>query len=76
MVQRAINVEVKTGLRSIIEVWDLDIYCPRGHPLFNSITFKVQTQETYVKNFSRLEEPKTKDLKSILLCTNMAKLSK
>ena len=37
IVQKAINVKVKVGLRSSIIVWDLDARCPRDyHPSHNT----------------------------------------
>ena len=50
MVQKIVKVEVKAGLRSSTMVQDLDIRCPKDHNPFNSITSKVQTQETTAKD--------------------------
>ena len=41
MVQKAVNAEVKAGLRFNTMVRDSDIRCPKGHRLFNSITTKM-----------------------------------
>ena len=43
MVQKTVNAEVKSGLRSSTMVWDLDIHCLKGHRLSNSTASKVQT---------------------------------
>ena len=43
MVQKAINVEARAGLRSTTMVQNSDICCPRGHRLSNNTTSKVQT---------------------------------
>ena len=61
MVQRAVNAEAKTGLRSSTMVWNLDACCPRGHRLSHNTFSKVQTQGS--KDSSRSKEPKPKDLK-------------
>ena len=45
MVQKAVNVEAKTGLRSSTMVRDSDICCPEDHRPSNNTTLKVQTQE-------------------------------
>ena len=60
MVQRAVNVEAKAGLRSSIMVRDSDICCLRDHRPSNSTASKVQTQETTIKDFY-LEELKVKE---------------
>ena len=65
MVQRAVNAEVKAGLRSSTMVWDLDIYCPRGHRPSNNTTSKMQTQGTTAKDSFRPEKPKAKEIKSV-----------
>ena len=55
MVQRAVNAEVKAGLKSSTMVRKLDARCPRGHrPSYNTSS-KVQTQGTTAK------EPYTKE---------------
>ena len=43
MMQRAVNVEAKAGLKSNIIVQDLDICCSRGYHLSNIIAAKVLT---------------------------------
>ena len=63
MVQRAVNVEAKAGLRSNTMVQKLDIRCPRGHRLSHNISLKVQTQGTTAKE-SRTEESRPKEVKS------------
>ena len=70
IVQRAINAEAKAGLKSTIMVQDSDICCPWGHRLFNNTASKMQTQGIIANNFSRLEEFKTKDPKSVPPCDN------
>ena len=41
MIQRAVNVKAKAGLRSIILVRDSDIRCPRGHCPYNNTASKM-----------------------------------
>ena len=72
MVQRAINMEAKAGLRSSIMVRDLDICCLRGYRSSNNITSKMQTQRTTAKN-SHPEESKVKEAR---LTLSQAKASK
>lgn len=72
MVQRAVNIEAKTGLKSNIMVRDLDIYCLRGYRLFNNTAAKVQIQKTTVMD-SCLKKANAKNLKPILPYTNVAK---
>ena len=43
MVQKVVNAKAKVGLRPIIMVRDLDIYCPQGHRSSNNTASKVQT---------------------------------
>ena len=57
MVQRAVNAEAKTGLRSSTMVQDLDICCPQGHRLSYNIFLKVLIQGTTTK------EPRTKEFR-------------
>ena len=64
MVQKAINVKAKAGLRSSIMVRDSGIHCPKGHRPSNSIALKVQTQGSTAKD-SHQEKPKVKEVKSI-----------
>ena len=63
MVQRAVNVETKAGLRSSTIIRDLDARCPRGHRPFHNTSSKVQTQDSSHKDSPHSEEPKSKDLK-------------
>ena len=62
MVQRAVNVEAKAGLRSSTMVRDPDICCPKNHRPFISITSKMKTQKTTGKKpkpeESRPKKPK------------------
>ena len=76
IVQRAVNIEAKTGLKSIIIIQDSDIHCPQDHCSFNNTTSKIQIQEITAKNFSHLKEPKTKDPKLVFLHDNTAKPAK
>ena len=76
MVQRAINAEAKTGLKSMIMVQDLDIRCLQGHYPSNSIALKMQTKEIIVKD-SHLEELEVKEIKLTLFSsTEASELSK
>ena len=74
MVQRAVNPEVKAGLRSSSMVRNLDACCPRGHRLSYNTFSKVQTQGS--KNSSHPKEIKSKNLKSALSHDNVAELPK
>ena len=74
MVQRAINAEAKTGLRSSTMVRDLDACCPRGHCLSYNTSSKVQSQGC--KDSSCSEEPKSKDPKLAPSHDNAAKPAK
>ena len=74
MVQKTVNTEVKAGQKSSIMVRDLDIYCLRSHRSSNSIASKVQTQGIITKDFSRPEELKAKEIKSVY--ANVAEPSK
>ena len=76
MVQKTVNTKVKTGLKSIIIVQDLDICCFSGYCPSNNITSKTQIQKTTTKDFSRPEKPKTKDLKSASLYNDIVELAK
>ena len=72
MVQKTVNAEVKTGLRSNTIVWNLDAYCLRGYrPSYNT-SLKMQTQGSNNKDFSRSEKPKSKDPKPAPLRNNAA----
>ena len=76
IVQKAVNVKAKAGLRSTIMIWDSNICCPRGYYLFNNTASKVQTQETIAKDFSRPEKSKIKDSKSVPPCDGLAEPAK
>ena len=76
MVQKAVNIKAKVGLRSIIMVQNLDIYCSQGYRSFNNTALKMQTQGTIAKDFSHLEKFKIKDPKSALLHDNIAEPAK
>ena len=62
MVQRAVNAEAKTGLRSSAMVRDSDIRCLRGHRPSKSTASKVQIQGTSAKEPCP-EESRTKKAK-------------
>ena len=74
MIQKAVNVEAKVGLRSSTIVWDLNACCPRGHRLFHNTCFKIQTQSS--KNFSCSKETKSKDPKLALSYDDAAEPAK
>ena len=62
MVQKAMNAEVKTGLRSSTMVGDSDAYCLKGHrPSYHTFS-KVQTQGITAKK-PRTKEPRPKKVK-------------
>ena len=63
IMQRAVNAEVKAGLKSSTIIQDLDIRYPRSHRSSNSTTSKVQTKEITTKD-SHPEEPKVKKTRS------------
>ena len=63
MVQKAVNVEAKTGQRSSTMVRDLDARCLRGHHPFHNTSSKVQSQGSNNKNSFYSKEPKPKDPK-------------
>ena len=67
MVQKAVNMEVKAGLRSSIMVWDLDARYPWGYCLSHNTSSKVQTQETAAK------ESRTKKSRLIMAKSNNGK---
>ena len=52
MVQRAINVEAKVGLKSSIMVQNSDAYCFKGYYPSHNTFSKVQTQGSINKNSS------------------------
>ena len=74
MVQRAVNAEGKTGLRSSTIVWDSDARCPKGHRPSDNTSSKVQTQGS--KNLSHTKEIKPKDPKLALSHDNAAESPK
>ena len=63
MVQRAVNVEAKAGLRSSTMVRDSDAHYFKGHCPSYNISSKVQSQGSNNKDFSRSKEPKFKNSK-------------
>ena len=66
MVQRAVNAEIKAGLRSSTMVWKLDVSCLRGHRPSHNTFSKVQTQGSSYKDSPRSKEHKLKNLKTAL----------
>ena len=74
MVQRAVNAEVKAGLRFSTIVRDLDACCPKGHRLSHNTSSKVQTQGS--KDLFRPKKTKPKDPKSAPSRDDAAKLPK
>ena len=62
IVQRAVNPEVKAGLKSSTMVRDSDARCPRGHCPSHNTSSKVQTQRIAAKE-PRAKEPKPKEAK-------------
>lgn len=80
MVQKAVNREIKTGLRSSITIRDLDIHCFKGYRSSNSafIVLKVLTQGTTAKKScskeSRPKKTKSTNRNAIILPrTNVVK---
>ena len=73
--QKAINTEANTSLRSSIIIWDADSRCFRGYCLSQNTFTKVRTQGLTAKN-SKPEESRSKNLKPAngktpaLPCTN------
>ena len=74
MVQRAVNVEAKAGLKSSTRVRDSDAYCLKGHRPSHNTSLKVQTQGSKDSFYS--EEPKPKDPKLALSRNNATELAK
>ena len=74
MVQKAVNAEAKTGLRSSIRVRDLDAHCPRGHRPSHNTSLKVQTQG--FKDSSRSKKLKPMDPNPALSCNDVAESAK
>ena len=60
--QRAVNAEAKTGLRSSAIVQNSDICFPRGYRPSNNTALKVQTEETSAKE-PRLKKSRPKEAK-------------
>lgn len=74
ILQKAVNGEVKTGLKSSAIVWDLDVCYLKDHCLSYNTSSKVQTKG--FKDFSQSEDPKLKNLKFAPPRDNMAKPAK
>lgn len=73
MIQKAVNVEAKAGLRSSAIFWNLDTCCSSGYCLSHNTFSKMQTQNSNNKDFSYFKKSKPKDLKPILPCDNGVK---
>ena len=73
--QRVVNAEVKTGIKSSTMIWDSNIYYPRDHCLSNNTATKMQTKKTTVKDF-RPKKAKIKNPKPTLFCIDTAEPSK
>ena len=71
--QKAVNAEAKTNLKSSTIIWDLNIHCLKSHYPFYNTSSKVQFQGFNNKNFSRSEKSKPKDPKPVPLYDNAAK---
>ena len=70
IIQKIVNAKAKSGLRSSTIVWDLNVYCSKGHHLSHNTFSKVQTQDSNNKNSSCSRKAKPKDPKLALLCDN------
>ena len=64
IMQRAVNAEVKIGLKSSIIVQNLDACFSKGYRLSHKTFLKVQTQGSTAKK-SKLKEFKPKESKSV-----------
>lgn len=62
MLQKAINVENKIGLRSSVIVWDAESYCFKSYCLFHNTFAKVQIKSLTAKK-SKSEESKSRKSK-------------
>ena len=62
MVQRVVNAEAKTSLKSSIIVQNADSCYPRSHCLSQNTSAKVQTQDSTTKE-SKLKESRPKNSK-------------
>ena len=76
MVQRAVNVKAKAGLKSSTMVRELDARCPRGHGLSYNTSSKVQTHGSSHEDSTHSKKPKSKDLKPAPLRDKAAKPAK
>ena len=74
IVQRIVNAEAKTGLRSSTMVRESDAHCPKGYRPSHNTFLKVQTQGS--KDSSRSEETKPKDPKPASSRDNVAEPAK
>ena len=76
MVQKAVNAEVKAGLRSSTMIQDSDAHCLKGHHPSQNTFLKVQTQGSSHKDSPCSEKPKPKDPKPALSHDNAAEPAK
>ena len=76
IVQRAVNVETKVGLRFTTIVLDLDSCDPKGHCLFYNTFSKMQTQGFNNKDSFYSKIPKPNNLKLALSYNNIAEPAK
>ena len=74
MMQKAVNMEGKVGLRSNTMVRDSDTCCPRSDRLFHNTSLKMQTQGS--KDSSRSKKPKPKNPKPVPSYDNAVELVK
>ena len=81
IVQKAVNIKAKAGLRSKTMVQDLDICCAKDHRFSNSTVLKVQTQgttgkECKPKKFRPKELKSAKSKNPALPCSKSTELGK
>ena len=74
MMQKAVNAEAKTVLRSSIMVQDSDARCPRSHRPSHNTSLKMQTKGS--KDSFCSKKPKPKDPKPVLSYNNAAESAK
>ena len=75
IVQKTVNAEAKTSLRSGTMVQDSDICCFKSHYSSNSIALKVQNKGTTAK-YSHPEEHKAKEIRPTLFWAEASEPSK
>ena len=62
--QKTVNVEAKTSLKSTIMIWNVDSYYFRGHCPSQNTFAKIQTQVLTIKKF-KPEKSRSKNSKPI-----------